>query len=189
MYNYIICFPLKLMISFWRTAMSWLHNHAPISCNITPPPLGEGREGGDDRKQAVYMTTLPPETLTQVPTFNKARSNWLGEGAQDEGALMWGGGGNIQYRGIKNIACRIDQGHWMVFCANGSPNGLAIMCIIWTALHALSSAAMKGWTCTARRHSTSRTPWPGRWQNPATAATQLLGEAIQIADGGKLPRV
>ena len=188
MYNYIICFPLKLIISFWRTAMSWLHNHAPISCNITPPPRWGPRRRRWPQAGCIYDDPATSNTHSST-NLQQGQVNLVrGRGPR------WGrpdvrGRRQHTVQRVKNIACRIDQGHWMVFCANGSPNGLAIMCIIWTALHALSSAAMKGWTCTARRHSTSRTPWPGRWQNPATAATQLLGEAIQIADGGKLPRV
>ena len=73
---------------------------------ITDPQRdrGRGRGRGDDRKKIVYKLTRPPIQLLYSQPLHRPGEPTLGEGAQDEGAPMRGGGGCLQYTGSRTLS-------------------------------------------------------------------------------------
>ena len=76
--------------------------------DIRPPPpptgRGRGRGRGDDRKKIVYKLTRPPIRLLYSQPLHRPGEPTLGEGAQDEGAPMRGGGGCLQHTGSRTLS-------------------------------------------------------------------------------------
>ena len=151
------------MISFWRTVMSWRHYHAPISCNINqqrPPPLqvwvrGEGRVGGNDRMLTAYKMTLLSQTLEGVRVnlvWGKGAKRWLlpGDMLLHQGDMLLHQGDKLLLRGEKLLLQE------------------------WWLLHGHGDTMNKCYK------ESSRTPWLGRWWNPATPGAQRLNCWVKL---------
>ena len=148
-----------------------------------PPPICRGRSWGrgDDRKPIVYKLTRPP----RQPIFTKAGSTWRGGGGPRRGRPdAWGRRRPTVHR-VKNIVQRerqpCSEGHRKDLCgALGLVSTWELGCRNWgmNVYCKETSDLENSWTREVMELSNGWGP-----------ATQLLGEAIQIADGGTLPRV
>ena len=171
-----------------------------------PPPTGrgagEGWVGGDDRKLTAYNMTLPcpPSNTHSTTNPEGGRVNLVwGKGAKTRAPRCKGGGGGHLLHHADKLLHWVDKLYHLGWGISPSKE-MATSCATYyklrhwvdKLLHQGKKLILQEWwllhahgdTMNKCYKETSRTPWLG-----GSPVTQLLGEDIQIADGGTLPRV